>query len=324
MAAITATAAVASLGWLVVCAACAQGRIDAASTGSHFAGDNLLLQARHPTAEEILFGARPVDVTASYRMSPGGDKLWFGYAGSPGAVALGPPVSSMRRYAGLDSPDGEFGGHWLYPDNNARVFTVGYVWRDLTIERSAFSDSSRDSRERHANRNELRLDSRSLRLSFNPSPAWTLQFSRGSLGGLDQLDRDNGVRRTSISATYRQVFTEGEWQTTFAWGRNSRKLRESTMGYLAESTLRFSRTHVVFGRLEQVGSDDLVRENELVKTDMFKMNKLTLGYFHDLDTGGQVKLDVGIFASRHFVPAAMTNAYGANPTAFMLFIRLKP
>lgn len=291
------------------------------STGGAVRSDPLLDTAG-PTVEEILFGTSQKDVTASYRMSSRGDKSLFGYVGVPGEVALGPPVSSMYRYAGLDDPGAMLSSHWLYPaHSNSQVFTVGYTWRDLTVERSAFSSGVR---RQPAERNSLKLDSRSLRLSYKPSQNWTLQLSRGSLSGIDQLVPNENVRRTTISATYRQSFEGGDWHTTLAWGRNARKFRETTMGYLLDSTLRFSGTHVVFGRLEQVGSDDLMRQNESVQTELFKMNKLTVGYFHDVKTNGSVKFDIGILASRYFIPPTMAPSYGANPTSYMVFVRLRP
>lgn len=282
-----------------------------------------MLQSVRPRAEELIFGTRPVDVTATYRISPNGDGTVFGYVGVPGEPALGPPVSTMRHFAGFDNPKAALRSHWFDAhDSGLSVFTVGYTWRDVTIERSAFSRKEQYNEPRRAGES-LKLDSRSIRLSFSPSPRWLLQISRGSLSGLDQLVPNADVRRTSISATYNQEFKGGNWQTTFAWGRNSRKLHETTLGYLLESTLRFDGTHVVFGRLEQVGSDELARENDSRPAQMFKMNKVIIGYFHDMRPSGPVKIDAGVLASRHLVPSAMTSPYGSDPTAYMMFLRLK-
>lgn len=282
-----------------------------------------MLQPVWPRAEDLIFGTRLVDITASYSMSPTGVSSVFGYVGLPGEPALGPPVSTMRHYAGIDDPEAAHRSHWLdAQDGSLSVVTVGYTWRDLSIERSAFSRKKQDKKPRRVG-DSLRLDSRSVRLSFSPSPSWILQISRGSLSGLDQLLPNADVRRTSISATYSQDFKGGNWQTTLAWGRNSRKIHETTMGYLLESTLRFDGTHVVFGRVEQVGSDELARENELQHAQMFKMNKVTIGYFHDMRTGGPIKIDVGVLASRYLVPSAMTSPYGNDPSAYMMFLRLK-
>ena len=237
---------------------------------------------------------------------------------------MGPASSGMRHEVGGDTPDSSRASQWRNSQNaNVNVFTVGYTWRDLTIERSAFSRREAEDKRRAGYGESFRLDSRSVRLSFNPSANWTVQVSRGSLSGLDQLVPNADVRRTSVSATYRQDFKGGNWLTTLAWGRNSRKRHETTTGYLLESTLRFEGTHVIFGRVEQVASDDLLRENESRPAQLFTLNKLTVGYFHDMRASGPVKADVGILASRHLVPAAMTIPYGNDPISYMMFMRLK-
>ncbi|WP_147375768.1 hypothetical protein [Noviherbaspirillum cavernae] len=166
-------------------------------------------------------------------------------------------------------------------------------------------------------------DAYSRRLFLVPAPNWMLQISRGHVSSLDQLDPGGDVRRSIISASYNSQFDEGGWQTTLAWGRHGGRFRESTMGYLAESSLRIARLHTVFGRLEQVGSNDLLRENESMQRQLFKMNKLTIGYVYDAGSGGPVRFDIGGMVSRHAVPQEMASTYGTAPTAYWMFIRLK-
>lgn len=281
-----------------------------------------LLQPRSLTAGELIFGTQQVDFTSSYLIPSNRRGNVFGYIGLPGEPALGPPPSEMRRYAGFDTPDASLSGQWRDTQDRAvNVFTVGYSWRDLTIERSAFSRRQPDGKPRPSD--TFRLDSRSVRLSFNPSPNWTVQLSRGSLSGLDQLVPNADVRRTSVSATYREEFKGGNWQTTLAWGRNSRRHHEATMGYLFESAVRFEGAHVLFGRVEQVASDDLARENDSQPARLFRLNKLSVGYFHDMRASGSVKIDIGLLASRHLIPNAMTISYGDNPISYMMFMRVK-
>lgn len=265
---------------------------------------------------------RFVDFVTTYRMSPNGGAL-FGYAGLPGVPALGPPVSDMRRYAGLDNPDASIASHWLDSTYGiSKVLTLGYMWRDLRLEGSAFAGEERSGRRLPGN-DDSKLDSRSARLYFRPAPDWSIQLSRGTLSGLDQVVAGGDVRRSTISATYQHAFTDGVWQTTLAWGRNARKSRETTVGYLAESTLRFHGSHIVFGRLERAGSDDLLRENESMQREPFKMNKVTVGYFQEIHSGASLRTDVGVLLSRHLVPSHMAPSYGDDPTRLMLFVRLK-
>jgi hypothetical protein len=263
-----------------------------------------------------------VDIAASYSMPLNRDSSVFGYVGLPGEPALGPPSSYAKKYVDLDNSQSPGAGNWLEaPDGISQVFTLGYVWRKFKLEGSAFSSSEPD-RKRPAS-DSLKLDSRSGRLSFNPGPNWALQISRGTVIGLDQLDPTGGVRRTTISATYNRAFQDANWQTTFAWGRNTKRYRESTTGYLLESTLRIINAHAFFGRLEQVGSDDVMGDSETRSRQLTKLNKLTFGYVYDVRSGGPLRYDVGALASRHYLPPAMNSSYGSDPISYMMFVRLR-
>jgi hypothetical protein len=267
-------------------------------------------------------GDAAVDLAASYSMPLNRDSAVFGYVGLPGEPALGPPPSYAKKYADLDMSQLSAAGNWLdAPDRISQVFTLGYVWRKFKLEGSAFAGPEPDTKRPAGD--SMKLDSRSGRLSFNPGANWALQLSRGNLSGLDQFDPAGEVRRTTISATYHRALRGANWQTTLAWGRNSKKYRESTVGYLVDSTLKVARAHAFFGRMEQVGSDDLMRENEGINRQFAKVNKLTVGYVYDIRSGGPVKFDVGGLVSRYYLPAAMNASYGTDPTSYMMFVRLK-
>jgi hypothetical protein len=259
---------------------------------------------------------------ASYQLRMGRRSALFGSVGVPGDPALGPPASYSRRFTDLENPRAPQSGDRLdFQGAMSQVFTLGYRWRNVQFEGSAFSAPPQDERRIHTE--SLKLASRSGRLSFSPVANLALQFSRGTLSSFDQLEPSGEVRRTSISATYKRDSNNSAWQTTLAWGRNARPQRESRYGYLVESSLRLASAHAFFGRVEQVGSDDILRENESSRREMFKMNKLTLGYVYDLRPGSGPGMDVGAMMSRHLVPSAMSATYGHDPVAYMMFVRLK-
>jgi hypothetical protein len=309
------TLLMATVGWLVACPACAQ-------VGSQ--GNQEGMDASVPSfLFEFMDTPQLSAATISYNFDSTGRNTIFGYVGLPGESALGPPGALIRRYSGIDSPDALRASHWLDPAQSpATEVTVGYAWRDLKVEGSVLSGTV-DESHNLIKKDLSKLSSKSARLSFNPAQNWALQISRGSVLGLDQLVPGGEVRRTLASASYIHAFESGDWQTTLGWGRNSKKFRQSTTGYLLESMFRFSGKHAVFGRLEQVGSDELWREDESIQRQFFKMEKLTIGYFHEFKPTGPVKADVGGMVSRHFVPAAMAPIYGDQPTTYMMFVRLK-
>ena len=142
--------------------------------------------------------------------------------------------------------------------------------------------------------------------------------------GLDQIVPNGGERRTALSASYTQFFKDSSWQSTLGWGRTSRKFREATTGYLLDSMLKFNGGHTIFGRLEQVGSDELLRQEDSLERQLFKLKKLTIGYSHNLRVSGSGpgNLDLGVMVSRYFTPAQMTGSYGDKPITYMMFVRL--
>jgi hypothetical protein len=231
-------------------------------------------------------------------------------------------ASFIQEHTGIDTRASLSAERWL--DRRAgfaQTFAVGHAWQDLTLEGTAFS-SPEDGRPQGAGE-PRKIDSRSARLSFSPLENWVVRLTRGTVSGLDHLVVGEQVRRTALSATYRRAVAEGDWEATIAWGRNSRRFRESTVGYLVESAYRFDGIHSLFGRFEQVGSDEIARENESLQRQLFMMNKLTFGYAQDLRLTSTLRMDVGAYVTRYFVPSSMSPSYGSGPTAYMMFARVK-
>lgn len=230
--------------------------------------------------------------------------------------------SFVEQYAGIDLRTFLSAERWLASGtDSAQLVTVGHAWSRVSVEGSAFSSGRVP--QPPGSMDLARIDSRAARLSFHPSSNWVVRLSRGTISGLDHLVAGDGLRRTAVSASYRTSFQSGELETTVAWGRTSRRFRESTMGFMAESVYRFDGVHLLFGRIERVGSDDLSRENESLERQMFKMNKLTFGYSRELDLGTAFKVDAGAFVSRHLVPSDRSGLYGNAPTAYMMFVRFR-
>jgi hypothetical protein len=232
------------------------------------------------------------------------------------------PKSSLRPSFGFSLRDVGLPAYWqTAATSGAPDFAIGYQWRDIRLKRTGrFAVST--ERLRIAPDEHSWIDSGPSRLSFSASPNWTWRIGRDTLGDVDQLANQN-TRRSTISATYVQPLEQGDWQTTLAWGRRARRWNEPVTGYLVESVLRFHNSHSVFGTLEQVGSDDPARANAPPQQQLFKMNKLTVGYFHHVEMVAPARIDVGGFVTRHLVPSGMASSYGSTPTIYMMFIRVK-
>ncbi len=244
----------------------------------------------------------------------------FVYAGLPGEPALGPPAF-MHRFSGEDNPEAPISHHWLDSTHIAYgVVTLGYVFGSVKLEGSLFR-----GREPDENRYDIesgRLDSASVRLSYNPTRNWALQASRGRLKSPEEIHPDVDVDRTTASAIYQASGAGASMQTTFAWGRNAPSHGTATDTFLLESAIGISRTHTVFGRAERAEKNELFLPGEARAEETFRVGKLTLGYLYDLPRDGHLRIGVGGLVTRYSLPSELKPVYG-SPTSFMLFARMK-
>jgi hypothetical protein len=246
----------------------------------------------------------------------------FLYAGLPGEPALG-PATFMHRFSGMANPEAPIDHHWLDSTHiTFGVITAGVVYDRLKLEVSSFR-----GREPDQNRWDIeapRLDSWSVRAAWNPSPDWSLQVSRGYLHSPEQLTPLVDQDRTTASATYNRPLAHGNWQTTFAWGRDANRPGSTTDALLLESALSHGR-NTLFGRAENVPKDELFADQPTSPFfgRVFNVSKFSLGYYYTLPIQRPFVLDLGGLVSKYALPSALDSAYGADPTSFMLFARFK-
>ena len=261
-----------------------------------------------------------IELAASYSRTISERSSVFAYAGLPGEPALGPPAF-MHRFSGEDNPEAPISHHWLDSTHiTYGVATLGYVFGNLKIESSAFR-----GREPNENRYDIetgKLDSASLRLSYNPTEDWALQLSRGRLKSPEESHPGVDINRTTASAIYHRSFAAASWQTTFAWGRNTPSQGDATDAFLLESAVRVASTHTFFARAERADKNELFPTADPLAGETFRAGKLTLGYVYDFPRDGHFKIGVGGLISRYSLPSALDTSYG-NPTSFMLFARVK-
>ena len=244
----------------------------------------------------------------------------FLYAGYPGEPALGPPTF-MHRFSGMDNPDAPLGHHWLDATHvTFGVLTAGLVWNGVKLEGSVFN--GREPDQYRWDFDPLRLDSTSLRLTWNPSANWSMQASWGSINSPEALEPGIDQQRITASATYNMPLASGNWQTTFAWGRNDKNPGDSTNALLLESALQWN-AHTVFGRIEYTEKDELFGEDEPLHDQTFGISKFSLGYVYDIPVAQHVKLGVGAVGSAYAFPSELDPYYGSNPLSGTLFIRAR-
>lgn len=283
-------------------------------TGESSNGVTPLIDRQHPHDLAM-------EMAATYSIPLSADSSAFAYVGLPGEPALG-PVAFMHRFSGIDNPEAPITHHWLDSTHIAfGVATVGYTWRNFKLEASAFH--GREPDQFRYNIETGKLDSQSVRLTYNPTPNWSGQVSHGRIRSPEQLEPDVNVRRTTASITNNMPVGNNAWQTTFAWGRNAPDHGRLTDGYLLESAATVGRSHTFFGRAERVDKNELFLAGTPLAGQSFKINKASLGYVYDLPTDGHYRIGVGGVVSAYSIPSALNATYGKNPNSAMLFIRVK-
>ena len=282
------------------------------ATGETADGQTELVDRQHP---HDLF----MELSATYSRPLGEGTSGFIYLGLPGEPALG-PATYMHRFSGHANPEAPISHHWLDSTHvTFGVATVGVVRDGMKLEGSVFTGREPDQHRYDIER--PRMDSWSVRATWNPSPDWSMQLSHGFLKSPEGLHPDEDVRRTSASLTWNRPVEIGHWQTTFAWGRNDPFEGQVTDAFLLESALSFGR-NTVFGRVERVDKDELFAadHHHPVHDEVVTVGKLSLGAYRTLPVGGNA-LDLGGLVSGYALPDAIQPAYGGEPTSFMLFAR---
>jgi hypothetical protein len=282
-------------------------------TGETANGATPLIDRQHP---HDLF----MEMAGVYSQPVTKESSVFIYLGYPGEPALG-PATFMHRFSGMDDPAAPITHHWLDSTHiTFGVVTAGVVHGPLKLEGSAFN--GREPNQHRWDFDPPRLDSYSGRLSYNPTPDWALQVSYGFIKSPEQLTPEVNQHRVTASATYNRRLAHGNWQTTFAWGRNYNHPGDTLDAFLLESAANIGR-HTVFGRAESVQKDELFNAPSLLSGRVFRVSELTAGYIYDLPVAKHLALGFGMQGTVNFVPSAIKFAYGDNPTGYMPFVRLK-
>ena len=251
------------------------------------------------------------------------DKLsGFVYLAPVGEPALG-PATYMHRFSGIANPEAPIGHHWLDSTHiTFGVVTAGLVYEGIKLEASSFT--GREPNQHRYDFDHPRFDSWSVRASWNPTPDWSLQVSRGHLVSPEQLTPEVNQERTTASATYNRAFKDGDWQTTLAWGRDENNPGQTTDAVLLDSVISNGR-QTLFGRAENVDKDELFNDNAAspLHDRSFNVSKFSAGYYYTAPVQRHLMLDVGGLVSKYALPSALDTTYGSDPTSFMLFARIK-
>jgi hypothetical protein len=216
-------------------------------TGETADGRRPLVDRQHP--HDLL-----MELSATYSVAVSDAGSVFVYAALPGEPALG-PATYMHRFSAMENPEAPLAHHWLDSTHVAwGVVTGGWAGAAWKVEASVFT--GREPDHNRWNVESPRLDSQSVRVTWNPSPSWSLQASRGRLHSPEQLEPEVDVERTTASVSYVGSCGDGvasdRWGATLAWGRNGRRPGATSDAWLLEASAQWAEANTLFARGEHL------------------------------------------------------------------------
>ncbi|HTL10063.1 MAG TPA: hypothetical protein VL307_17435 [Chitinophagaceae bacterium] len=265
------------------------------------------------------------ELSVSYAHALSANTDVFVYVGYPGEPALG-PVAFMHRPSALNNPDAPLSHHWSDATHiSFGVATLGIRYKNLKLETSSFT--GREPDDQRYNFDKPRFDSRSARLSFNPSAHWALQASYGFIKSPEQLHPDEDVHRTTASASYSTTTSGGYLvNSTVLWGMNKTAQHSAEHAALAELAVAkkrlalYTRYEWVQKSAEELNLDEAVYGHD----NIYPVNAFTLGFNYDLLHIGKTRLAAGSQGSLYLSPSTLYPSYGKRPMALEIFIRFYP
>jgi hypothetical protein len=275
------------------------------------AGGQPLVDRQHP---HDLF----MELAARLDFDIGEETRLFLYGGPVAEPALG-PGAFMHRGSAKNNPEPPITHHWFDSTHiTYGVVTTGIATSHWQIEASAFRGQEPD--ENRWDIETPKLDSWSVRLSWNPRPNWSAQLSYGFLKAPESNHAGANEKRTTASVHY----ADGRFSAMAAFSAKDRSPGETLTAWLAEANYDLSKHHSLFARFENVDNDELVPDHDDPLHDIpFRVSKVQAGYAWHTGLGnGPVALTLGGSANLYGKPAALDGIYGRNPWGFSLFARL--
>jgi hypothetical protein len=254
------------------------------------------------------------------------------YAAPSGEPALG-PVAFMHRPSAMDDPVAPLGHHWQDATHiSYGVLTAGLFTRRWKLEGSYFN--GREPDEDRWFIDPIRLDSYSGRLTVNPNRSLTITLAYGVLNGHERLFPDEAMPRLVGSVMYgTKLGGEGQTATTFVWGSN-RHHEQWSHSALVESETILDRSNTLFGRLEisqrtdvelAAGPEhDTHAGGPAPEHHIFNTGSISAGYLRELFRSAGMTTGLGVRWTVNMIPSALQADYGSAPTAFVIFVRVRP
>jgi Cu/Ag efflux protein CusF len=263
-----------------------------------------------------------MELAAEYARPITDHTIGYVYVAPMGDPSLG-PVAYPHRASASEIPQAALSHHVQDSTHIAgSVMTIGAQSRMFGYALSGFH--GREPDEKRWDLDTGRIDSWAARVTYDPTPKWTAQFSTGHLRSPEAAEPGN-IQRTTASVAYSQPMPAGQLDASFIFGHNKKTEGHSTTSWLAESVLRFSDRNYITGRAEVVDKDELFAEQNVpsaIASSVFRIKALTLGYTRDVVTMRGLVAAVGGNVTGYSIPSAI-KPYYRTPHSLYVFIRFR-
>jgi len=252
-----------------------------------------------------------MELAAEYAR-PIGDGVVYLYAAPHGDPALG-PVAYPHRASAAEIPQATLSHHVQDSTHIAgSVLTIGAQRGIFGLGVSGFH--GREPDEKRWDLDTGKLDSWSVRATFDPTPNWTAQLSTGHLEEPEAAEPGD-IQRTTASVSYSKAGLDA----SVIFGRNEKSHGHSTSSWAAEGVWQFGGANYVTARGEIVDKDEL----EVPDVHLARVRALTLGYSRDVLAAGAFSGAVGGNVTLYSIPRSLEPFYGENPRSLYLFLRVR-
>lgn len=280
------------------------------ATGESADGVTPLVDRQHP---HDLF----MELSAKVEVPLGGGVSGFVYGGPVAEPALG-PSAFMHRSSAKYLPLAPITHHWFDSSHiTFGVVTAGLSSGTWQIEGSAFR--GREPDEHRWDIETPRLDSWSVRATWNPSPNWSAQVSHGRLKSPEALEPDTDEARTTATIQY----ARGGFSALAGFAAKKRVPGRALTAWLGEANWDLTKHHSLFGRVENLANDELFPgPTDPLHHVAFRVTRAELGYAYRRKLIGPVSAAIGGSGFAIAAPGALDAAYGKTPLGWTGFVKL--
>jgi hypothetical protein len=280
------------------------------ATGETADGVTPLVDRQHP---HDLF----MELSAKLDVPLGRGVSGFIYGGPVAEPALG-PSAFMHRSSAKYLPLAPITHHWF----DSTHITFGVVTAGLSSGKWQFEGSAFRGREPDEHRWDIetpKLDSWSVRATWNPSPYWSAQVSYGWLKSPEALEPDTDEARTTATVQY----ARGGFSALAGYAIKKLFPGRALSAWLGEANWDLTEHHSIFGRVENVANDELFPAvTDPLHDAKFRVTRTELGYAYRLKLVGPVSAAIGGSGFVVAKPSALDTAYGKTPVGWTGFIKL--